>query len=214
MDKKKQNFKKVVLPIILLILFCLLALVFIAWFTCTYNEDLRKKAISNPPSAAYVEEDAEKYLISTNLYVYNIEQEGDCCVYYIEDIDTSKCYRVLYEVKLKRGAIGNIYNWEFVSFIETNKDIENEEVTTEYPPILNRSIVAANIKESCVYIMNDSGEELISIKITLRNDLFSLITPGDKVLFITSSNIAIWIEKSDGTLIISEYNYIVNGGEK
>lgn len=72
--------------------------------------DNRNKTIDNLPSQNWIEEDLEKYFLSTDVYVLD-EPEQDCTEFTVLCYAEGNYYRALYRVK--QGYLYHFY-WEFV----------------------------------------------------------------------------------------------------
>lgn len=73
-------------------------------------DDNRNKTIDNLPSKNWIEEDLEKYFLSTDVYVID-EPEQDCAEFTVLCYAEGNYYRALYRVK--QGYLYRFY-WEFV----------------------------------------------------------------------------------------------------
>lgn len=82
------------------------------------NNKNYQEALQNKPDINYIEEDMELYLISTLLYIYDIEYEWDYIIYYVEDLDTHNHYKVLYALESYETMLGvKGWKWRYKSYI-------------------------------------------------------------------------------------------------
>lgn len=92
-----------------------LSLAFIAFVVLPYNETAIEKTQDNPKTYFEVEEELEEVFLTTDLYVYDDECDGNCCIYYVQELDTGIRYRVLY--KLVWAGFPFQYTWKFNHYV-------------------------------------------------------------------------------------------------
>lgn len=98
--------------------------VFILIMACVFfivKVDIKRYAetCANPPSEFWIEEDLEMVFLTTQLYVMDIDNQGDGLLIVkvkLYDEGTYHTYRCLYKVKRKRPC-GN-FVWEFERYVE------------------------------------------------------------------------------------------------
>ena len=78
------------------------------------------EALKNPPSIEEVEMQLKTILISEDIEVTRIEQEGEIIIYDVKvpiygGYKQWQNYKVLYKLKLNEGALYAMYNWEYES---------------------------------------------------------------------------------------------------
>ena len=117
MDKRKtDNFKW--WQILILVLFIIGSIIFTIWLYTSIDEYEYKRAVDNPPTDYYIEEATEGRLVSTALYIYDKEFEGeDAIIYYIENVESGLCYKVVYIIARHYNMLTPYYTWDYYSHV-------------------------------------------------------------------------------------------------
>lgn len=127
MEYKEHQKETKLLYCIIVALSVLLFMLLIMRFSFNNYENEYNKAIENPPTIDYIEEDAEFYLMSTMLEVVDVYDEGDYIIYTIYDADTENYYKVSYKIESHHVSLGLIsYKWVYNSHIYLGKELIRE----------------------------------------------------------------------------------------